>query len=119
MFDGERTEVQTTLRVLVTGANGFVGPAIARLCQQAGMQISTTGRTTESAENLPGYFTADVTVPGSLADAMKDVDAVVHAAGLAHQFGKGRGDAARFMSINASGTEMVARTARETGVRHF
>ena len=119
MFDEERGEAQTKLGVLVTGANGFVGSAIARLCQQQGMNVSMTGRTNVNAENLPDYFTADVTVPDSLASAMKDVDAVVHAAGLAHQFDKGRADASRFMSINASGTELVAHTAREAGVRHF
>lgn len=105
--------------VLVTGANGFVGKAIARLCQQQGMRVSTTGRTHVNAENLPNYFVADVTAPDSLAGAMKGVDAVVHAAGLAHQFDKGRADASRFMSVNANGTELVARTASEAGVRHF
>jgi nucleoside-diphosphate-sugar epimerase len=119
MFDEARTEAQTKLSVLVTGANGFVGSAIALLCQQQSMRVSATGRTSVNAENLPNYFTADVTAPDSLAGAMKGVDAVVHAAGLAHQFDKGRDDASRFMSINASGAEHVARTAREAGVRHF
>ncbi len=106
------------LRVLVTGANGFVGSAVAALCRKHGMLVSTTGRSGNNSETLPNYFRADVTEPDSLSEAMSGVEAVVHAAGHAHQFTKSH-DEAPFMAINAKGTENVARTALQSGVRHF
>jgi nucleoside-diphosphate-sugar epimerase len=117
MFESD--EERKRLRVLVTGANGFVGSAVAKLCEQEGMQVSATGRTAQNSDNLHGYFTADVTVPDSLSHAMSNVDAVVHAAGLAHQFDKKSDAGERFMSINARGTELAARSAIKAGVRHF
>jgi nucleoside-diphosphate-sugar epimerase len=111
--------VDQRLRVLVTGANGFVGRAIAARCRVDGIEVGTTGRTKRNSEGLPGYFTADVTAPDALTEALKGFEAVVHAAGLAHQFDKGVNDSAAFMSINADGAEMVARSALKAGVRHF
>lgn len=107
-----------SLRVLVTGANGFVGSTIAAHCQRAGMHVSTTGRTLRDAEHLPRYVTADLTEENSLTEMMFDIDAVVHAAGLAHQFDKGLGDAP-FMAVNVRGTENAARSAVMSGVKHF
>lgn len=115
----QEAEKDQGLRVLLTGANGFVGRAIAARCRVDGIEVSTTGRTERNSEALPGYFTADVTAPDALTEALKGFDASVHAAGLAHQFDKRRGDSASFMKINADGAEMVARSALKAGVRHF
>ncbi|MBV9957382.1 MAG: NAD-dependent epimerase/dehydratase family protein [Acidobacteria bacterium] len=115
----QEAEKDKRLRVLLTGANGFVGRAIAERCRVDGIEVCTTGRTERNHEGLPGYFTADVTAPDALTAALKGVDAVVHAAGLAHQFDKRRSDSVAFMKINADGAQMVARSALKAGVRHF
>ena len=114
-----RDNTKQSLRVLVTGANGCVGKAIASHLLKEGMVVSATGRTRQNAEGLPGYFTSDVTVPDSMTDSLSGVDVVVHAAGLAHLFDKGRSEKGRFMEINAGGTESVARAALKAGVGHF
>ena len=104
------------LRVLVTGASGFVGSAIAEQCRSAGMNVLSTGRS--DVEDVPGYFKADVTEPESLTEAMSEVDCVVHAAGLAHQFRKGIKPAA-FMKTNVKGAENIANAAVHAGVKQF
>lgn len=64
-------------------------------------------------------FQGDITSEKILKPAaeIKDLEVLVHTAGLAHQFGKvTRQD---FWKVNVEGTENVCRLALETGVRHF
>lgn len=106
-------------RVLVTGATGFVGSIVARECVKAGMRVTTTGRADLApAQRLPNYFKADVSRPESFTDKLADVECVVHAAGLAHQFGASA-KTAPFMAVNAEGAENVALCAARAGVKHF
>lgn len=111
-------EARKGLRVLVTGANGFVGKAIALRCASAGMRVSTTGRSERNSENLQDYFRADVTEPDALTEKMSGLDAVIHSAGLAHQFDKSQ-DESRFEAVNVHGTENVALSAIRAKVKHF
>ncbi len=105
------------LRVLVTGATGFVGSAIVEHCLRAGMQVNTLGRKAAGPDSPPNYFQGDITEPESLKAAMSGVDCVVHSAGLAHQFNKTADEL--FIKNNIEGTANVARAAVEAGVRHF
>jgi len=105
------------LRVLVTGATGFVGSAIAEHCRQAGMVVKTMGRKAPGEDSPDGYVQADITKPESLAAVMSDVDCVVHSAGLAHQFNKT--DDELFVRNNIEGTANVAQAAANAGVKHF
>ncbi len=118
MSDTQQGFASGALRVLVTGANGFVGSNIVEQCLRAGMIVSTTGRKDADGELLPGYFKADVTKPDSLAEAMSKVDCVIHSAGMAHQFKKAKDDT-QFFKNNTLGTENVALSAARAGIRHF
>lgn len=111
-------ERERPLRVLVTGASGFVGSAIAEHCHQAGMNVLATGRSDVKTAGVPAYFRADVTEPDSLMEPMAGVDCVVHAAGLAHQFREGI-KPAEFIKTNVKGTENLAGAAVRAGVKHF
>lgn len=102
------------MTTLLTGSSGFVGTAIAQQCQLAHIPIRKTDRT---APTQDGTIQANILDPASLCSAMQGVTCVIHAAGLAHQFGK-RQTTAPFMAINADGTENVARAAANAGVQH-
>jgi nucleoside-diphosphate-sugar epimerase len=51
--------------------------------------------------------------------ALRDVDAVVHAAGLAHVLAPSGAEAAEFMRVNADGARRLAQAAAAAGVRRL
>jgi nucleoside-diphosphate-sugar epimerase len=91
------------VKVLVTGASGFLGSHVAERLARDGHAVRVLVRTTSDrvflrdvdAEEAIG----DVREPESLPAALDGVDAVVHAAGLV----KARSEA-EFESVNAGGT---------------
>jgi UDP-glucose 4-epimerase len=71
------------MRVLVTGAAGFVGYAVAALLIEQGHQV--TGLTRSPASPLPigvQRLQGDLHTPEALPQALADVDGVCHLAGL-------------------------------------
>lgn len=74
------------MRVLVTGATGYLGGAIARRLLEDGHEVAGTARSRESAaalaENGIEAVEADLTDPVALGRAASGFDAVVHAAAI-------------------------------------
>ena len=93
-------------RVLITGANGFVG---ASLCQQLlndGFKVFAGVRKSANLDLLDGldveYRYGDVTNPESLIELVKDVDYIIHNAGIVKAKKK-----QSFFDINETGTHCV------------
>lgn len=91
------------MKVLVTGASGFLGSHVAELLAHEGHEVRVLVRRTSSRAFLQGFpheeALGDVTDASSLPAAVDGVDAVVHAAGLV----KARSEA-EFAAVNARGT---------------
>ncbi|BCA61382.1 hypothetical protein HMP09_0616 [Sphingomonas sp. HMP9] len=72
------------MRILITGATGLIGGAVARRVAAAGHDVVGLARSEASAAKLTGmgYQAAhgDLDDAASIANAVRDVDAVVHAA---------------------------------------
>jgi len=107
------------MRVLVTGASGFLGSHIAEQLARDGHAVRVLVRRTSDRSFLRGFEAeealGDVTQPESLPAAVAGVDAVVHAAGLV----KAR-SAAEFQSVNAGGTaNLLAALGDANGLRRF
>jgi nucleoside-diphosphate-sugar epimerase len=107
------------VKVLVTGASGFLGSHIGEAFADAGHQVRTLLRKTSSRSFLQfphKEAIGDVTDAASLPAAVADVDAVVHAAGLI----KARNEA-EFASVNEHGTTNLLRAiaAHNPGLRRF
>ena len=106
-------------KVLVTGANGFIGSNLCRRLLSEGCTVYALVRNSSSLKFLEGLpvrlFYGDITLPETLPLALKGVDTVFHVAGLAADWGP----FALFEKINFRGTQNVARAAASEGVHRF
>lgn len=100
--------------VLVTGATGFLGGALAQRLAREGARVRALARAPERADWLRGtpgieIVYGDVTRPDSLIDAMRDCAVVFH---VAAAFGS-RG---LQQAVNVEGTRNVVLAAADAGV---
>jgi nucleoside-diphosphate-sugar epimerase len=75
------------MRVLVTGASGFVGRALTKSLSEAGFHVRAAARNRTqipAAEFVEAVAMPDLSRPVDWRPLLADVDAVVHLAGLAH-----------------------------------
>ena len=106
------------MRVLITGATGFIGREVARRLSDAGMRPRVMVRRPTRASVLDGLDVeavfGDLTVPDTLADAVEGCEAIVHLGGRA-VFEPARSLAPTFVA----GTRALADAAEAAGVRRF
>ena len=114
-------------RVLLTGATGFVGQAIAEKLVADGFEVYGTGnrRSGETPlilsddKKIKKIFRLDISDANAVNQlkALEFVPVIVHCAGLAHQFGKI--EKKKFWQINVVGTKNVLDLAEELRAEHF
>jgi nucleoside-diphosphate-sugar epimerase len=106
------------MRVLVTGATGKVGNAVARALHERGDEVVALARDPTAARTvLPAGVSVargDVTDAASLRAAAEGCELVFNAMGVPEQWVRDEGI---FESVNARGAEAVVRAAREAGAR--
>lgn len=109
-------------RVLVTGANGFVGRHLCTALVQQGMEVRGLVRARERSlpEGVQAVVVPDLTDSASASRAVDGVDAVVHAAARVHQMDDRSTDPlADFRRVNVDGTRVLAEAAAANGVGRF
>ncbi len=100
--------------VLVTGASGFLGQAVARTLVASGHEVRTLQRRPSGVagvRDVPGQ----VTDAALVARAVDGADAVVHLAAKVSL----AGDPREFHTVNVGGTTTVLDAARAAGVTRF
>jgi nucleoside-diphosphate-sugar epimerase len=110
------------MRVLITGASGFVGSALARRLIAAGLDVRGTHRRAlpPSIGAVEWRSLPQLDSTQALRDAVTGCETVVHLAALAHQHGRASvGRLQEFLRINVEGTRALAHVSREAGVRRF
>jgi len=110
------------MKVLVTGASGFVGSATCTRLVAEGMNVIGTVRHLP-ARSLPGVdyrIVADLSRSTDWREVVKRIDTVVHCAARVHVMRETAADPlVAFRAVNVAGTEQLARQAAAAGVRRF
>lgn len=109
------------MKLLITGANGFVGQALTLAAFRRGFNACAAVR---EISTLPSYI--DVVSVGHVdsgtdwSQALKDCDVVVHLAARAHvRDERGSDPLEAFRKVNVEGTLNLARQAAAAGVRRL
>ena len=107
------------MRVLVTGATGFVGRAVLPKLTQAGHQVRILLRPSPASPRLPTGVPVEVglsslTDESGLRADLLEVEAILHLAG-----GEGRGSRADLVLSDAEATRTLVEAASQGGVRRI
>ena len=105
------------MKVLVTGANGFVGQNLSNQLEAGGHDvIRAVRKKTDSQETSVGNIGADT----DWLDKLYDVECVIHCAARVHVMKEMHAEAlAAYRSVNLDGTRRLAEQAAQSGVRRF
>lgn len=111
------------MRVLVTGATGFVGRHLCPALIGAGHEVSAAVRRPDHPgipNGVRSHVIPDIGPETDWSQALSDVGAVVHLAARAHVMKEKEADpAGEYSRINAEGTAHLAKSAAGAGVRRF
>ena len=111
------------MRILVTGASGFVGRRLTEnLVARRAHQVRCAIRTPSPflPAGVERIQIPDISSATKWGSALGDVDAVVHLAAKVHDLGAtGPESAAAYRAVNADGTINLARQAAAAGVQRF
>ncbi len=107
------------MKILVTGANGFIGSNLCEKLISQGHQVRALILPGTPEWYLDGLelekVYGNVTDPESLKPAVKGCDRVCHLAAIAKDWGKWDS----FINVNSIGTEKVAQAASSAGVKRM
>ncbi|WP_207457767.1 NAD-dependent epimerase/dehydratase family protein [Herbiconiux sp. SYSU D00978] len=102
------------MRVLVTGASGLLGGAVAAEIARRGHEVTTFQRRPSGVAGVADLL-GSVTEPGDVARAVAGQDAIVHLAAKVSL----AGDPADFTLVNVGGTYALLQAAKAAGVGRF
>jgi nucleoside-diphosphate-sugar epimerase len=104
------------VRVLLTGAAGFIGSHVAEALLAAGHTVRGLDLAPPAeADPAVAWFAGDITDATRCAEAAQGCDAVCHLAARVGDWGP----AAAYDRVNVLGTANLVRAAREAGARRF
>jgi len=109
------------VKILVTGANGFVGEALCGELLRRGQSVRAVQR--DAIPAIAGVEVAEVDSVDAFTnwmEALKGVDVVIHLAARVHVMKDAAADPlAEFLKVNLYGTSNLAQQAAREGIRRF
>jgi len=108
---------ELNLKILVTGATGFVGKAVTQKLDK--YTVCLTARR-EPLGNFAEFFEKIISSTTDFSDCLANIDVVIHTAARVHQMNdKCEDPLSEFMEVNCFGTLNFARQAVKAGVKRF
>lgn len=107
------------MRMLVTGATGFIGTRLCEWLVSEGHSVIGVSRSGAGSVRGVDYRAADFADPNAIGGCLDSVDCIVHLAGRAHVLNKQGDTAALYRAVNCDATLGLARMAMAAGVRRF
>lgn len=110
-----------SLRVMVTGASGFVGRALCEECTLRGNEVVAVLRTAQAFGGLATpVVVGDIADQAQWSDALHRIDVIVHlAARTSMSREEGEDTLLAFRRVNTEATIALARQAAQAGVKRF
>lgn len=109
-------------RVLLTGANGFVGRRLSQELRANGWRVREVVRRPSEIESsgVESVQIEDIAAHPDWSEILQNVDVVVHLAARAHVMNdRGSNPLDLYRTVNVSGTARLAEASLEAGVRRF
>lgn len=108
------------MRVLVTGASGFVGRALLPVLAERGQAVRAAVRRPHPSVPADAVAVGDIDGQTEWSRALDGVDCVVHLAARVHvMHDNAASPLAEFRRVNVAGTVQLARAAARAGVRRL
>jgi nucleoside-diphosphate-sugar epimerase len=104
--------------IALTGTTGFIGHLLLKELPRRGYRVRVLlRRPSEVPPEASSVVIGDIARPQNMTAALRDVDAVIHSAGLAHAMsGQPEDD---YRTINTEATIALGRAAERAGVKRF
>ena len=109
------------MKILVTGANGFVGAQLSNTLARSGHEVRNTARSLASnSSTTRELITCDLESADNLDHLTTGCDAIVHLAGRAHVMSDNPATSeSLYLSANVDVTKKLAQSAARTGVKRM
>lgn len=103
------------MKILITGANGFIGSNLTSKLQQHHLVVGQ-GRTKNKESKSMSFFEIDIDNQSNWQECLQDVGTIVHLASVAHNNST---DPDYINEVNVKGTINLAEQAISCGVKRF
>lgn len=108
------------MRVLVTGASGFIGTEVVKNLKLQNFEVRTVNRRTFKSGADSNYVIDDLGLDTYWRDALKGCDVIIHLAARVHVMNDSAVDRlAEFRKVNVAGTVKLAMQAAKAGAKRF